>query len=111
MKNFCKNCPVETTLSILENKWRVLIIRDLLNGEKRFGELKKSMEGISQRALSLNLRFMEKSKIINRKVFPEVPPHVEYSLTETGKSLEPILKEMEKWGNNYKEKHKEKTNL
>ena len=102
MKKNYSNCPVETTLSILENKWRILILRDLLTGAKRFGELKKSIGSISQRSLTMNLRFMEECKIIDRKVFPEVPPRVEYSLTEIGKSLKPILKAMEDWGNYYR---------
>ena len=106
MKKNYSNCPVETTLSILENKWRILILRDLLTGTKRFGELKKSIGNISQRSLTMNLRFMEDCKIVNRKVFPEVPPRVEYSLTEVGESLKPILKAMEDWGNNYKNTHK-----
>ncbi len=106
MKKIYSDCPVETTLSILENKWRILILRDLITGKKRFGELKKSIGNISQRSLTMNLRFMEECKIIDRKVFPEVPPRVEYSLTETGESLKPILKAMENWGNDYKNKHK-----
>ncbi len=102
MKNIFSPCPVETTLNILENKWRVLIIRELLGGTKRFGELKKSIAGISQRSLTMNLRMMEELQLITRKIYPEVPPRVEYSLTDTGKSLKPILKVMEEWGENYK---------
>ncbi len=102
MKKIYSDCPVETTLSILENKWRILILRDLITGKKRFGELKKSIGNISQRSLTMNLRFMEECKIIDRKVFPEVPPRIEYSLTETGESLKPILKAMENWGNYYR---------
>ena len=102
MKNNYSDCPVETTLSILENKWRILILRDLLSGKKRFGELKKSIGNISQRSLTMNLRFMEECKIIERKVFPEVPPRGESSLTELGNSLKPILKAMEDWGDYYR---------
>ena len=104
MKKNYSNCPIETTLSILENKWRILILRDLLTGTKRFGELKKSIGKISQRSLTMNLRFLEDCEIISRKVFPEVPPRVEYSLTDVGKSLQSILTAMAKWGENYKNK-------
>ena len=83
MKEFAK-CPVETTLLLISDKWKVLIIRDLLPGKKRFGELKKSIGTISQKVLTSNLRAMEESGLISRKVYPEVPPKVEYSLTELG---------------------------
>ena len=86
MKEFPK-CPVETTLLLISDKWKVLIIRDLLPGKKRFGELKKSIGTISQKVLTSNLRAMEESGLISRKVYPEVPPKVEYSLTELGYSL------------------------
>ena len=89
MKEFPK-CPVETTLLLISDKWKVLIIRDLLPGKKRFGELKKSIGTISQKVLTSNLRAMEESGLISRKVYPEVPPKVEYSLTELGYSLKPI---------------------
>lgn len=95
-------CPVEITLSFIQNKWRVLILRDLLGGTKRFGELKNSLSSISQKVLTQNLREMEENKIIVRKVFPEVPPKVEYSLTELGFSLKPILDSMYNWGEDYK---------
>ena len=85
MKEFPK-CPVETTLLLISDKWKVLIIRDLLPGKKRFGELKKSIGTISQKVLTSNLRAMEESGLISRKVYPEVPPKVEYSLTELGYS-------------------------
>lgn len=104
MKKTMSACPVEVTLRLLENKWRVLILRDLLDGKKRFGELKKSIGSISQRSLTLNLRFMEEHQLVQRKVFAEVPPRVEYTLTKTGKSLNPILKAMESWGSDYREK-------
>ncbi len=97
-------CPVETTLMLINDRWKVLIIRDLLEGTKRFGELKKSVENISQKVLTANLRSMEESGLLTRKVFPEVPPHVEYTLTETGCSLKPVLDAMVKWGTEYKQK-------
>ena len=92
-------CPVETTLMLISDRWKVLIIRDLLEGTKRFGELKKSIGSVSQKVLTANLRSMEESGLINRKVYPEVPPRVEYSLTDIGYSLKPILDAMVEWGN------------
>ncbi|MFI3291436.1 MAG: helix-turn-helix domain-containing protein [Opitutales bacterium] len=97
-------CPIETTLTMISNKWKILIIRDLLDGTKRFGELKKSLEGISQKVLTENLRDMESKMLISRKVYLQIPPKVEYSLSETGKSLNPILKSMANWGQEYKQK-------
>ena len=99
-------CPVETTLMLISDRWKVLIIRDLLEGTKRFGELKKSVGAISQKVLTSNLRSMEESGLLTRKVFPEVPPRVEYTLTETGYSLKPVLDSMVEWGTAYKEKVK-----
>ena len=99
-------CPVETTLMLISDRWKVLIIRDLLNGTMRFGELKKSIGNVSQKVLTSNLRSMEECGLVNRKVYAEVPPKVEYSLTETGYSLKPILDAMSKWGTEYKEKKK-----
>ena len=96
-------CPVEITLQLISNKWTVLIIRELSTGTKRFGELKKSLENITQKVLTHNLKEMEKNGLIMRKVYTEVPPRVEYSLTEIGLSLQPILDSMFKWGNNYRE--------
>lgn len=96
------DCPVETTLVLISNRWKVLIIRELMNGTKRFNELKKSINGISQKVLTANLRDMENSGLLTRKIFAEVPPHVEYTLTETGYSLKPILNSMADWGENYK---------
>lgn len=104
MKEFPK-CPVETTLLLISDKWKVLIIRDLLPGKKRFGELKKSIGTISQKVLTSNLRAMEESGLISRKVYPEVPPKVEYSLTELGYSLKPILDAMYSWGEDFKKNH------
>ena len=91
-------------MGLIGDKWKVLIIRDLLTGTKRFGELKKSLNGITQKDLTNNLRQMEASGLVNRKVYAEVPPRVEYSLPETGWSLKPILDSMVVWGNSYREK-------
>lgn len=95
-------CPVETTLTLIGDKWKVLIIRDLLPGTKRFGELRKSVGNVSQKVLTAQLRDMEQSGLVNRKVYAEVPPRVEYSLTELGHSLKPILDAMQNWGEGYK---------
>ena len=97
-------CPVETTLMLISDRWKVLIIRDLLEGTKRFGELKKSVGKISQKVLTANLRSMEDAGLLTRKVYAEVPPRVEYTLTETGYSLKPVLDAMVAWGTEYKEK-------
>lgn len=102
VKKTLPNCPVEITLTLISNKWKVLIIRELLTGTKRFGELKSSLNGISQKMLSQNLKEMERDNLVKRKVYPEVPPKVEYSLTELGDSLKDILKEMLVWGEKYK---------
>ena len=104
MKKYLPACPVETTLMLISDRWKVLIIRDLLDGTKRFGELKKSVGSISQKVLTANLRSMEEDGLLTRKVFPEVPPRVEYTLTETGYSLKPILDSMVDWGTAYKTK-------
>ena len=95
-------CPVETTLMLIGDKWKVLIIRDLISGTKRFGELKKSVSGISQKVLTSNLRDMEENGLLTRKVFPEVPPRVEYTLTDLGHSMRPILDAMAEWGTAFK---------
>lgn len=95
-------CPVETTLTLIGNKWKVLILRDLFLGTKRFGELKKSIGSVSQKVLTAQLRDMEETGLVSRKVYAEVPPRVEYSLTELGKSLKPILDAMRNWGEGYK---------
>lgn len=102
MKKEMPACPVETTLMLISDRWKVLIIRDLLDGTKRFGELKRSVGNISQKVLTANLRALEESGLLTRKVYPEVPPRVEYTLTETGYSLKPILDAMKEWGTNYK---------
>lgn len=95
-------CPVETTLALIGNKWKVLILRDLLLGTKRFGELKKSVSGISQKVLTAQLRDMEECGLVHREVYAEVPPKVEYSLTQLGQSLKPILDSLQNWGESYK---------
>lgn len=96
-------CPVETTLTLIGNKWKVLILRDLMTGKKRFGELKRSVSGISQKVLTAQLRDMEEGGLLTRTVYPEVPPKVEYELTQLGDSLKPILDELQAWGENYKQ--------
>lgn len=96
-------CPVETTLLLIGNKWKVLILRDLLDGTKRFGELKRSIGSVSQKVLTQQLRAMESDGLVHREVYAEVPPRVEYSLTELGESLKPILDAMMDWGMDYKE--------
>lgn len=98
-------CPVETTLTLISDKWKVLILRDLLLGTKRFGELKKSVGGVSQKVLTAQLRQMENSGLLTRTVYPEVPPRVEYTLTELGYSLKPVLDAMWDWGQEYKAKN------
>ena len=97
-------CPVETTLTLIGDKWKVLILRDLLPGTKRFGELKKSIGTVSQKVLTAQLRDMEENGLVNRKVYPEVPPRVEYSLTDLGMSLKPVLDALQDWGEDYKRK-------
>lgn len=95
-------CPVETTLSLIGDKWKVLILRDLITSTKRFGELKKSIGTVSQKVLTAQLRNMEENGLVHREVYAEVPPRVEYSLTELGQSLKPILDAMQNWGEEYK---------
>jgi DNA-binding HxlR family transcriptional regulator len=98
-------CPVETTLMLIGDKWKVLILRDLMDGTKRFGELKKSIGTVSQKVLTAQLRDMEEKGLLTRKVYAEVPPRVEYTLTETGYSLKPILDSMWVWGLDYQTKN------
>ena len=98
-------CPVETTLSLIGDKWKVLILRDLITGTKRFGELKKSIGTVSQKVLTAQLRNMEENGLVHREVYAEVPPRVEYSLTELGQSLKPILDALQNWGEEYKQNH------
>ena len=88
-------CPVETTLTLISDKWKVLILRDLMTGTKRFGELKKSIGHVSQKVLTTQLRQMEASGLLSRKVYAEVPPRVEYTLTELGCSLKPVMETKE----------------
>ena len=94
-------CPVETTLMLISDKWKVLILRDLMPGTKRFGELKKSIGSVSQKVLTAQLRDMEEKGLVHRKVYAEVPPRVEYSLSALGRSLKPILDAMWTWGEEY----------
>lgn len=100
-------CPVETTLTLISDKWKVLVLRDLMPGTKRFGELKKSIGTVSQKVLTAQLREMEQSGLLTRTVYPEVPPRVEYTLTELGRSLKPILDAMYSWGEEYQAKQEE----
>ena len=95
-------CPVETTLMLIGDKWKVLILRDLMPGTRRFGELKKSIGHVSQKVLTAQLRDMEASGLVSRRVYAEVPPRVEYTLTELGRSLEPVLDALRHWGEEYK---------
>ena len=94
-------CPVETTLTLISDKWKVLILRDLLPGAKRFGELRRSVGPVSQKVLTSQLRQMEESGLLRRTVYPEVPPRVEYTLTELGYSLKPVLEALQDWGEAY----------
>ena len=100
-------CPVETTLTLISDKWKVLILRDLLQRTKRFGELKKSIGHVSQKVLTSQLRQMEESGLLTRKVYAEVPPRVEYTLTEVGYSLKPIMDTMWAWGEEYKRRNEQ----
>ena len=99
-------CPVETTLMLIGSKWKILILRDLMPGTKRFGELRRSIGSVSQKVLTAQLRDMEACGLVNRRVYAEVPPRVEYSLTELGRSLRPILDAMWAWGEAYKVKNR-----
>ena len=102
------DCPVALTVSMIGSKWKLLIMRNLLARPWRFNELQKSIDGISQKALTEALRSMEADGIVSRTVYPEVPPRVEYALTELGESMRPIIKSMEDWGMTYKEQMAEK---
>ena len=101
MKKELPACPVETTLMLISNRWNVLILRDLMEGTKRFGELKKSLGNISQKVLTAILRAMEENGLLIRTVYAQVPPKVEYTLTDTGYSLKPVLDAMVQWGIKY----------
>lgn len=98
-------CPVETTLRLIGDQWTILIIRDLMTGTKRFGELKKSLSPITQKVLTQNLRLMETRGLITREVYPEVPPRVEYPLTKLGYEFQPIIKLMWEYGENYQQQY------
>ncbi len=95
-------CSIETTLKMLGCKWKVLIIRELLTGTKRFGELKKAVTGITQKVLTSKLREMEELGLVERKIYPQIPPKVEYTLTDIGYSLRPVLESLKDWGKDYK---------
>ncbi|KAB5605347.1 transcriptional regulator [Bifidobacterium jacchi] len=95
-------CPVETTLTLISDKWKILIVRDLLDGTKRFSELRRSIGNISQKVLTSNLRQMEADGLVHREVYAEVPPRVEYSLTDTGRSLKTVIDALWNWGEGYK---------
>lgn len=107
MKKELPSCPVEMTLALIGEKWKILILRDLINGTKRFGALKTSIGSVSQKVLTQQLRSMEEDGLVTRKVYAEVPPRVEYSLTETGASLKPVLDSMWDWGEHYKKQMNE----
>ena len=102
-KNELPDCPVATTVQLIGSKWKLLMMRNLLERPWRFNELKKNLVGISQKVLTDSLRSMEEDGIITRTVYPEVPPHVEYALSDLGESMRPILTAMQEWGTNYKE--------
>ena len=101
-KEELQECPVATTVALIGSKWKLLIIRNLLQRPWRFNELRKDLDGISQKVLTDSLRSMEEDGLITRTVYPEVPPRVEYALSDLGKSLKPILDSMVAWGNAYK---------
>ncbi len=99
------DCPIETTLTLLGDRTGILIIYNLLSGPKRLCELSKSITSVSKKMITQRLRIMEETGLITRTIFPEVPSRVEYNLTEVGKTLEPIIETMKKWGTDYK-KHR-----
>lgn len=100
-------CPVATTVQLIGSKWKLLIMRNLLKRPWRFNELRRDLDGISQKVLTVSLRSMEEDGIITRTVYPEVPPRVEYALSELGESMRPIIQAMEQWGTEYKKNHAE----
>ena len=100
-------CPVATTVALIGSKWKLLILRNLLARPWRFNELKRDLAGISQKVLTDSLRSMEADGIITRTVYPEVPPRVEYALSELGESMRPVIKSMEEWGKAYKQNNQE----
>jgi len=95
-------CPVATTVQLIGSKWKLLVLRNLMDRPWRFNELRKSLDGISQKVLTDSLRSMEEDGIITRTVYPEVPPRVEYALSELGETMRPIIKSMEEFGRKYK---------
>lgn len=99
-------CPVETTLTLIGSKWKVLVLRELADGTKRFGELQRGVGNVSQKVLTSQLRAMEEDGLVNRKVYAEVPPRVEYSLTPLGQSLLPVIDTLKSWGEDFKAKLK-----
>lgn len=102
-KNFnLPPCPVETTLLFIDDRWKTLILRDLFMGIRRFGQIKKSLAGISQKVLTQKLKKLEANGLIKRKVYAEVPPRVEYSLTDLGNSIKTVIDAMWKWGEKFK---------
>ena len=105
MLKILPDCPVEVTLSLIGNKWKVLILRELLEGTKRFSELKRALSGVTQKMLTQQLRDMEESGLVIRTVYPVVPPKVEYSLSATGESLRPVLDALRVWGEGYRTHH------
>ena len=100
-------CPVATTVALIGSKWKLLILRNLLARPWRFNELKRDLAGISQKMLTDSLRSMEADGIITRTVYPEVPPRVEYALSELGESMRPVIRSMEEWGKAYKQNNQE----
>ena len=106
MTYYNSSCPVETTLQLISSRWKVLILRDLLEGTRRFGELGKASGAVTQNVLTASLRSMEKDGLLTRKVYAEVPPRVEYTLTELGRSLRPILASMAEWGSKYQRENR-----
>ena len=101
-KDGLPECPIATTVQLIVSKWKLLIMRNLLQRPWRFNELKKDLDGISQKVLTDSLRSMEEDGIITRTVYPEVPPRVKYALSDVGESMRPILTAMQEWGTNYK---------
>jgi DNA-binding HxlR family transcriptional regulator len=101
MSEHQQSCPAETAISLLGSKWKLLILRELFKGMRRFGELSRSVPGISQKMLTQQLRQMEEDGLVSRKIYPEVPPRVEYSLTDIALSLKPVLDAIHKWGTKY----------
>ncbi|KFN03679.1 transcriptional regulator [Bacillus clarus] len=106
-----EGCPVEVTLDVIGGKWKGVILYHLLDKKKRFNELRRLIPGITQRMLSLQLSELESDGVVKRKVYPEVPPRVEYSLTEFGRTLEPIIVQMKEWGEKYKSRLTEKEQI